>query len=156
MKEYKAPQPFWNDKNVNNKKKVFLAGSIEQGLAENWQTNISKKLSNLDVIIINPRRDDWDSSWVQSVNNPQFYEQVTWEMYGLMNSDVIAMYFDPATKSPISLLELGLHAHDGKLVIYCPNGFWRKGNVDVVAKVYNIPVYTDKDLWTNEIIKRLK
>ena len=48
------------------------------------------------------------------------------------------MYFDPNTKSPISLLELGLFAKSGKLIVYCPEGFWRKGNVDVVCKRYEV------------------
>lgn len=156
MKEYKSPQPFWDDKDINSKKKVFLAGSIEMGAAEDWQTKITQRLSDSDVIILNPRRNDWDSSWVQSIDNPQFHEQVSWEMYGLTQADVIALYFDPTTKSPISLLELGLHADDGKLVVYCPEGFWRKGNVDIVAKYHKFPVYTDKELWMKDIIDRLK
>lgn len=48
------------------------------------------------------------------------------------------MYFDPKTKSPISLLELGLFARTGKLIVVCPKGFWRKGNVDIVCKRYEV------------------
>jgi hypothetical protein len=48
------------------------------------------------------------------------------------------MYFDENTKSPISLLELGLYASSGKMIVYCPEGFWRKGNVDIVAQRYDI------------------
>jgi hypothetical protein len=48
------------------------------------------------------------------------------------------MYFDPNTQSPISLLELGLHARDGKLIVLCPEGFWRKGNVDIVCEKYGV------------------
>jgi hypothetical protein len=48
------------------------------------------------------------------------------------------MYFDPATKSPISLLELGLFAKTGKLIVCCSEGFWRKGNVDIVCKRYGV------------------
>ena len=53
------------------------------------------------------------------------------------------MYFDPETKSPISLLELGLFANSGKIHVICPEGFWRKGNVDIVCDEYNIPMYKD-------------
>jgi hypothetical protein len=45
---------------------------------------------------------------------------------------------DPKTKSPISLLELGLHANSSKLIVCCPEGFYRKGNVDIVCKKYGI------------------
>ena len=117
---------------------VFLAGSIELGSAEKWQDKITQELSHLNIAIYNPRRDDWDSSWVQTIENEQFREQVEWELTRLEICDVIPMYFDPNTKSPISLLELGLFAKSGKLIVYCPEGFWRKGNVDVVCKRYEV------------------
>jgi hypothetical protein len=117
---------------------IFLAGSIEMGLAEDWQTKIENELSGHDITIYNPRRDSWDSSWVQSIHNEQFREQVEWELDHLDKSDVIVMYFDENTKSPISLLELGLYASSGKMIVYCPEGFWRKGNVDIVSKRYDI------------------
>ena len=119
---------------------VFCAGSIEQGKSVLWQTKIENGLSKFDnVIVLNPRRDDWDSSWVQSIDNPQFNEQVTWELDGQDAADLIPMYFDPATKSPITLMEFGLYASRGKLLVCCPEGFWRKGNVDMVCHRYKIP-----------------
>jgi hypothetical protein len=118
--------------------KVFLAGSIEMGKAEDWQKKIVKTLSDKPFIFLNPRRNDWDSSWEQTIENPEFKLQVTWELTGLEMADVIVMYFDPETKSPISLLELGLHARTKKLIVVCPEGFWRKGNVDVVCEKYGI------------------
>jgi len=117
---------------------VFLAGSIEMGKAVDWQTKMTNDLSDLNVLILNPRRDDWDSSWVQNIENVQFRTQVEWELAALEHAQVIAMYFDPNTKSPISLLELGLFATSQKLVVCCPEGFWRKGNVDIVCKKFNI------------------
>ena len=116
---------------------IFLAGSIEMGSADNWQKRVTEKLSG-NVVILNPRRDDWDSSWEQSINNPQFKEQVEWELEAMEKAHIILLYFDPNTKSPISLLELGLFARTGKLIVCCPNGFWRKGNVDIVCERYGI------------------
>ena len=144
MKEIKAP----NREKLNFKKAVFLAGSIEMGTAEDWQTKIVKDLYTQSIAIYNPRRDDWDSSWVQDINNPNFYEQVNWELDKLDESDIIFMYFDPDTKSPISLLELGLYADKcgsdvwrKDMIVCCPQGFWRKGNVDIVCQRYGIPVF---------------
>ena len=116
-----------------------MAGSIEMGNAENWQEKIVNTFKDKSYIFLNPRRDDWDSSWEQKIENLQFNEQVTWELNALDSSDVIIMYFDPNTKSPISLLELGLHATSKKLIVCCPEGFWRKGNVDIVCERYGIP-----------------
>ncbi|MEM7029318.1 MAG: nucleoside 2-deoxyribosyltransferase domain-containing protein [Chloroflexota bacterium] len=120
------------------KKSVFLAGSIEMGKAEDWQTRFADALSDDDVIILNPRRDDWDSSWEQRIENDQFRGQVEWELAGQEQANVIALYFAPDTKAPITLLELGLFAHTGKVIVCCPDGFWRKGNVDVVCRRYGV------------------
>jgi len=116
---------------------LFLAGSTEMGIAENWQDCIVRELWAAQGTILNPRRDDWDSSWVQSKDSPQFFQQVTWELTALQQADEIAMYFDPATKSPITLLELGLFKCNPMLVC-CPLGFWRKGNVDIVCDRYDV------------------
>jgi len=121
-----------------NDKAVFLAGSIEMGLAENWQDQVIQQLEETDWVVLNPRRPDWDSTWVASIDNPQFVEQVNWELEGLERSSIIILYFAPTTKAPISLLEFGLHARSGKLVVCCPEGYWRKGNVDVVCQRYGI------------------
>jgi hypothetical protein len=41
------------------------------------------------------------------------------------------------------LLELGLFARSGKVVACCPEGFWRRGNVEVVCRRYGVPVVSD-------------
>jgi len=143
MSNYKAPQNF--AKRNRERKSVFLAGSIEMGKAENWQEEATNTFNLSGWDVLNPRRDDWDSSWAQDFENPQFYQQVNWELNALEHADLIIMYFDPNTKSPISLLELGLFARSNKLKVICPEGFWRKGNVDIVCNYYNIPLY---DSWT--------
>ena len=126
-----------------SKKSVFLAGSIELGLAENWQLVIGQWFLSMGWNVFNPRRSDWDSSWIQSYENPQFNQQVSWELNALDKSDVILMYLDPNTKSPISLLELGLHATSKKLYVVCPDGFYRKGNVEMVCSTYDIPLFNN-------------
>ena len=66
------------------------------------------------------------------------------------------MYFDPKTKSPISLLELGLFAKSGKLVVCCPDGFWKKGNVDIVCQRYKVLKIKDLDCLKEHIINQFK
>lgn len=124
---------------IENKFSVFLAGSIEMGTAEDWQQTIENAFSQYEnIVLLNPRRDDWDSSWKQEINNPQFNKQVSWELNGLEKADMIIFYFSKETKSPVSMLELGLFANSGKLVVCCPEGFWRKGNIDIVCERYRI------------------
>ena len=137
MIEIKAPHDY---SAYASKKKIFLAGSIEMGAAEDWQKIIADRLKEREIVILNPRRDAWDSSWEQSIDNPQFREQVEWELDALDAADKVLLYFVPSTKSPITLMELGIHAvkNPGKVVVCCPKGFWRKGNVDVVCARYGI------------------
>jgi hypothetical protein len=110
------------------------------GAAEDWQGQVAKALVPHDILVLNPRRDDWDPSWEQRRDNPQFRAQVEWELAALEYADRIVVYFDPATKAPITLMELGLHArpHPGKVVVCCPEGYWRKGNVDIVCARFGI------------------
>jgi len=125
---------------------VFLAGSIEMGAAEDWQKTVPqhfKYKNTVDVVFYNPRRDDWDSSWTQEYTNPQFFQQVTWELDALHSCDVVFMYLSPNTKSPISLLELGLFAEKEKMIVVCPKEFWRRGNVEIVCEYYDVPLYDD-------------
>eukprot|EP00494_Astrolonche_serrata_P017618 UN17804 len=101
MQVLKPPTPL---STTRNSIKIFLAGSIEQGKAEDWQTKIQNELKgHSNITIYNPRRDNWDSSWKQSIDNKNFYEQVTWELEALDSSDIIILYLQLGTQSPISL-----------------------------------------------------
>ncbi|RLD78742.1 MAG: hypothetical protein DRJ10_09840 [Bacteroidetes bacterium] len=132
-------------------KAIFLAGSIEMGKANNWQEHLIKNIDHSNLLILNPRRKDWDNSWKEEKENPKFNEQVSWELSALERSDLIVMYFDPNTKSPISMLELGLFAQSGKMIVCCPKGFWKKGNVDVVCERYGIKQFASLDELINEL-----
>jgi hypothetical protein len=133
----KVIKPPYSLENIQNKFSVFLAGSIEMGIAENWQEKIEKALERTDdICILNPRRNDW----------------VSWELEGLEKANMIVFYFAPETKSPVSMLELGLFANSGKLVVCCPEGFWRKGNIDIVCKKYKIKQVNNLE----EIIQNIK
>jgi nucleoside 2-deoxyribosyltransferase len=128
--------------------RIFLAGSIDMGKAENWQERLERELAEYedDVIICNPRRDDWDSTWVQSINNPQFNEQVTWELENIEDADLVVFYFDPNGQAPITLMELGLVAgSEIPAIVCCPDGYWRKGNVEMICDRYGIPLCANID-----------
>lgn len=160
MRIIKAPK---REEIKNDEICIFLAGSIEMGAAEQRVEKSFEGAKN--VVLLNPRRDDWDSSWVQSIKNDQFVEQVCWELDSLDMADIVLLYFDPKTKSPISLLELGLYAPTKEhLIVCCPEGFWRKGNVDIVCAKHDVIcvetldallVEANKRVWLLENINRL-
>jgi hypothetical protein len=118
---------------------VFLAGSIEMGAAIQWQKQLASLLSPLPITVNNPRRGDWDITATQEAKNAAFRAQVEWELTALEKSDVICFFFDVNTKSPVSLLELGLWARSGKVVVCCDKRYWRSGNVHLVCERYSIP-----------------
>tara|TARA_R110002124_G_scaffold60097_5_gene165070 strand:- start:412 stop:912 length:501 start_codon:yes stop_codon:yes gene_type:complete len=125
---------------------VFLGGSIEMGKAERWQDEMADAMQGENVLLLNPRRKGWDASWEQTIDNAHFREQVEWELKALENADLILLYLQPDTKSPISLLEFGLYAKSApeKLLVCCPDGFWRKGNVDITGARYGVRQVPDK------------
>ena len=74
----------------------------------------------------------------------------------LGKADVIALFFQPDTMSPISLLELGLHASHGKLIVCCPEGFWRTGNVQMVCLRHGIPLVETLEELTETVKQKLE
>lgn len=124
---------------VTNRPSVFLAGSIDMGAAVDWQKQVEEGLADLPIAIFNPRRDNWDSTWEQDITNDKFRDQVEWELDHIGMADLVMFYFDPEGKAPITLLELGLNV-TRKCLVCCPEGFWRRGNVQVVCARYGIPL----------------
>lgn len=132
MIEVKAP---------NKVRSIFLAGSIEQDTADRWQDRVVNQFKNSNVIIYNPRRAEWDDSWDH--DSDEFHEQVSWEIDHILSCDQVLFYFDPDTKSPISLLELGLLCGIApeKVIVCCPEAYWRYGNVRFMCEKYLIPLH---------------
>lgn len=153
MKVIKAPQEL----DIQGPS-IFLAGSIEMGKAIDWQTQLTASLSEKPITILNPRRDDWDSSWEQKIENVQFREQVEWELEALRKANLVVFYFDPKTMSPISLMELGLMAGEPmkQVIVCCPEGFWRKGNVDIVCKKYKLQTVSSLEDLTHRVLERIE
>lgn len=137
-------------------KQIFLAGSIEMGAAELWQDKVIEALENTRTIVYNPRRDDWDSSWGEG--HPELIAQIEWEIINLKLADIVFMYFDPATKSPVTMLELGLTIPDSeqKFILICPPGFYRRQNIITTCKIFDIEIYDSLDEGIAELKKYLK
>jgi hypothetical protein len=151
MQEIQAPNSI---SHIDDEKtlSIFLAGSIELNSAERWQDAVLRELKGYDIAVFNPRRDDWDNSIRQTIIDTRFREQVEWELNAISAASLVVFYFDSATKSPISLLELGLCAAKGNLIVCCPDGFWRKGNVEVICHKYKIPMINN----LTNLISRIK
>lgn len=119
--------------------KIFLAGTIDMGNSRDWQTGAFEYFSSLPgkYILFNPRQDSWDGSKPGEMDY-----QVNWELEHLEQADIIIMYIIGSSKSPITLLEMGLHARSGKLIVACEPDFYRYDNVRITCAYYGIPLYS--------------
>ncbi len=119
-------------------RKVFLAGTIDGGDSVDWQAEAEKFfISRGGWAVFNPRQKEWHPERPGEMDY-----QVNWELSHLEQADAILMYFADGSKSPITLLELGLHARSGKLRVVCTEKFYRYDNVRITCERYGIPVFT--------------
>ena len=145
------PPEKW-DTEGSNSKRIFLAGTIDMGNSENWQKRIANELTNYNVEIANPRRDDFDWTGAPIMDNPLFVEQVDWEYRHLMLSDLVLFYFADGSESRITLMELGLMAPQRKIIVKCSDKFNRQGNVEFMTKMHG-GVFTTSD---NQFLEAVK
>lgn len=113
---------------------VFLSGSVA---GDDWRAALMKKLEDKEIIFLDPRSDDYDSL-KKTEQDPKFREQVTWEQDGMENANVIVMYFNRNSVASISLLEFGLFARSGRMIVRCPQGYKHKGYVDVLCERFGV------------------
>ncbi|KAF7175467.1 hypothetical protein CNMCM7691_008568 [Aspergillus felis] len=137
-------------------KSIFLAGTTNKVDPSDWRETLSTSLSDLPVTIYNPYRPDWDSSWTEDINFPPYRKQVEWELEKQDKADIVVIYFHPATQSPISLLELGICTRvPRKAIVVCPEGYWKRGNVQIVCEKYGVEMVDNVDALREAIVKRL-
>lgn len=115
---------------------IFLAGTIDDGKSEDWQSKLIKELSENNITILNPRRNNWGD-----LSDNELRKQITWELDHLEKADIIFMYIIGTSKSPISLLEMGIHIKDSKLIVVCEPEFYRYENVKITCEYYNAELY---------------
>jgi len=137
-------------------KSVFLAGTIDNGNSLNWQDKTIIELINLGVKnleVYNPRREHWNPNPTKE----EMEKQIKWEQEHLDKADVIVMVLLDDSKSPISLLELGLYAKSNKLIVFCTPNFYRWDNVRLTCKKYHIELVQDihPTIIANKIIAKL-
>jgi hypothetical protein len=103
---------------------VFLAGGITD--CPDWQAIVVQELESSNLILINPRRDDFDTS-----NKEMVKEQIRWEFKHLELAHTIAFWFPYETLCPITLYELGRAGALSykNLIIGCHADYARKDDV---------------------------
>lgn len=125
-----SPTWIWGDEKPLQRT-IFFAGSIG-GIKHDWRKELLDELDEIKChpfICLNPHRPTWDDSWKQSADDPQFSAHVHWEQNNLERCDLAIFYFYPGTLAPVTMMEFGQYHH--KALVCCPDGFYRKGNIDI-------------------------
>ena len=119
---------------------IFLAGTIDCGNSPDWQHDYVEKLKeNVKKLpgilyVYNPRRDSGEG--IQPGDIEEMNYQITWELEHMEKASKIYMRILGDSKSPISLLELGLWAGKDptKIVVCCDPSYYRYQNIAVTCK----------------------
>lgn len=138
----KAPSEGLHIKSLGSTHRLFLAGAIDNGEAEQWQEVVFNAINpEVDVVVYNPRRDDWDAN----ASEEFITEQIKWELRHIYRSNLILVYIPGSSKAPITLLELGIAlGMDKNVLVYCEPEYYRYLNVRVTCEYNGINVITDK------------
>lgn len=114
-----------------NRVSVFLAGGITG--CPDWQAEARKRLDDLPIAILNPRRADFP------IDDPSAARgQIEWEFRHLRRVSVVMFWFPasgPVTQ-PIALYELGRHAAlTRRIVVGADPAYIRRQDVDIQLKL---------------------
>lgn len=125
---------------------MFLAGTIDNGSSEDWQAELlewlGKYKTERNVVIFNPRRKEWNPN----SSKKELDEQIEWELDALKKCSYIIMNILGTSKSPITLLELGLFHENPGLYVFCPPEFYRYENVRVSCKKFGVKHFDDNSV----------
>lgn len=104
---------------------VFMGGGISN--CPNWQQEIIPMFQGQNVVLMNPRRDDFDIT-----DKEMSRAQIYWEHDHLNAADAIIFWFPKETLCPITLFELGKYAAQGyQVFVGCHPEYARKFDVEV-------------------------
>ena len=133
MKYIESPELYYT-----GKVSLFLAGGITS--CPNWQKDMVELLKDLDIVIYNPRRENFP------IEDPNAtYEQIKWEFETLDRVDMILFWFSRGSLNPIVLFEYGkwlmnLRNKDNykPLFIGIDPEYERKRDVEIQTQLENV------------------
>lgn len=124
MKYVKCPEVY-----DGKGKSLFLGGGISN--CKDWQKEMVESLKDTNLVLINPRRESFDTS-KKNIEE----EQIAWEFNHLDKSDAVLFWFPPETLCPITLYELGKISKTNKTIfIGVDKDYARKNDVVIQTKL---------------------
>lgn len=146
--------PPTREQNYNNFS-VFLAGTIDNGNSQDWQQHTANSLLDKfpKIDIYNPRR----NSWNPDASSSELVEQIQWELHYLSWVDIVFFNFLPDSRSPVTMLELGLVLASGKAcVVVNPSNFYRYDNVQQTSLAYGVLPSSDFDQGYLKLVDKIE
>ena len=111
-----------NYEKLPGERSIFLAGGIID--CGDWQKEMTDRLSDTNLIILNPRRNDFPEETNATVT------QIKWEFDHLRKADMILFWFPREGPCMTSLFELGTWSHSDKpLFIGIEPGYVKRGGM---------------------------
>lgn len=92
---------------IGDEPSLFIAGGIRN--CPNWQQQVIKDLARTDLVLLNPRREDFVTE--EHLHDPK---QIAWEKEHLTRATAIMFWFPPDTLCPSTIYELGYWSHSDK------------------------------------------
>ena len=128
---------------LTNWKSLFLAGGISN--CENWQQELIEYLSDVDVTIVNPRREG-----DLATDGTEAAIQIEWEFNYLKSCSMISFWFPKTSICPITLFELGkvlgtYDLHNVIVLVGCDPEYSRLFDVQQQSKLEGVSVIIGKE-----------
>lgn len=126
------------DPHKERNKSLFLAGGITN--CPNWQLELVDKLKDTDLIVFNPRRENFP------IGDPNAaYEQIKWEYKQFLNCKLHSFWFSRGSLNPIVLFEYGRWSYIAirfwqyfrKVFVGIDPEYERKQDVEIQTKLLN-------------------
>lgn len=114
---------------------MFLAGSMDYKTTNSWRDHVTSVLKD-SYVILDPTHKNHDN-----LNEEDMKSHIQWELDALAMADNILLNFLPESSSPISLVELGLYVSSNKMIVVCPEEFYKSKYVYTLCETYNTPIY---------------
>jgi len=122
--------------NKRNQRSIFLAGSMDHKQEGSWRDEISAEFGMYSIF--DPTNNNHDH-----LNTKEMKRHINWELNALQLSDIILLNFLPDALSPISLVELGMYVRSNKLIVICPQEFYKSNYVHTLCEKYNTPIFNN-------------
>jgi len=142
---------------TNDSVKVYLAGTMDFGAAENdwqniWVDGLSKLsdpikglllIKNVNWIVFNPKVPP-QQNLAPTLDNQEFVQTMQWRMTMMDMADVVFLNIMNKSTSPIPILEFGSLLTSGKLIVRCGEQHQIYSQIRLYCEKYNVPLLTGK------------